>query len=365
MADPLTIAAIIGLAYAGRKMIMKDENPTPIEFQQQKQTRNQVGKELYTDKRPNFNNFQAGKDSVPSFGVIGKEIDNSYFDLYARDRFYISGKMNNLSPVEKQLVGPGLGVDANVPATGGFQQLYRVNPTNVGAYKLTTLPGRSGPAADTTGGRRGVVGELTHDKPTTTAYLPSRLPNVPGRAQGQGGSLNGVAVRGSYQRTMRPTARSEMSYRGDALEYGPAKSIISARTLEEDPTRNKGDLNDLQYKYNNQPTPGIYSFHGGYTQAPTDIRPADKRGQRDRTAGAGRMNVRADPLNQNGLVTNVRSDCSRIDGRLGGANGGWQQNYVQAKYYQHNPYKGNINPTISRLDTAKKQLVNNPFAHSF
>ena len=96
---------------------------------------------------------------------------------------YDQGRMNNLSPVEKQLVGPGLGVGAHVPAVGGFQQTFRVNPVNVGEYRLTTLPGRAGHAGDTTGGRAAVVGELTLNTPYTTSYLPSRLPTVPVLAQ--------------------------------------------------------------------------------------------------------------------------------------------------------------------------------------
>lgn len=78
---------------------------------------------------------------------------------------YDGGRMNNLSPIERQNVGPGLGIDPNVPSVGGYQQLFRVNPVNVGAYKLTTLPGRSGPAFDGKGGRRGIAGELANNRP--------------------------------------------------------------------------------------------------------------------------------------------------------------------------------------------------------
>ena len=55
---------------------------------------------------------------------------------------YGAGRLNNLSPRERQRVGLGLGVGPEVPALGGQQQLFRVNPGNVGAYRLTTLPGR-------------------------------------------------------------------------------------------------------------------------------------------------------------------------------------------------------------------------------
>ena len=313
------------------------------------------------------------KREQPSFGEVGfmKHVNGEPVRDF-RDRPWVSGKMNNLAPTEKNLVGPGLNVGADVPAYGGYQQLFRVNPTNVGAYKLTTLPGRSGPAGDVTGGRRQAIGEVTHDKPATTAFLPSRLPNVPGRAQGQGGSLNGVVPRGEYQKTKRATNRAETTSRGDGLEFAPAKKFISAGTLAQDPTRNKGDINVLEYDHVNNPSPGIHSFHGAYTVAPevihksAAIRPADRRGKKDRSANPGRMNVRGNPLNQHGMVTAVRSDTSRVDGWTGGANGGWSQNYVKPMYQNNNAYKGNVNPRASNtyLGTAVKQLQNNPLAYS-
>ena len=374
MADALSIGAILGLAYLGRKITEKPEIPTREEQMNRVNQVNQVNQ----DKRPNFGNFMSEKYEAPSFATVEPDRFNFDFSGFARDRPYISGQMNNLSPVQKQLVGPGLGVGPNVPSFGGYQQLYRVNPVNVGAYKLTTLPGRSGPAIDVKGGRRQNFGIIYHNKPEKTAYLPDRLPNVPGRAQGQGGSLDAVTMRGKYEKTKRPTARSETTFRGDGLGYGPAKKVVSAGTLVEDPTRNKGDLNVLEYQYYNQPTPGIYSFHGGYVNSPeatitnknnkqlenAGIRPTDRRSKSARDGNAGRMNVRADPLNQNGMITNVRSDCSRVDGRMNAANGGWTQNYVQAQFYQNNPYKGQLNPNTRRLDLAKNQLKNNPLAHT-
>lgn len=313
------------------------------------------------------------KQEQPSFGEVAfmKHVNGEPVRDF-RDRPYVSGIMNNLSPSEKQLVGPGLNVGADVPAYGGYQQLFRVKPNNVGSYRLTTLPGRSGPAGDVTGGRGQLIGEVIHDKPETTAYLPSRLPNVPGRAQGQGGSLNGVVPRGEYQKTKRTTNRAETTSRGDGLEFAPAKKFISAPTLAEDPTRNKGDINVLQYGHVNNPTPGIHSFHGAYRVSPevmhkgAALRPADRRGKKDRAANPGRMNVRGNPLNQNGMVTAVRSDTSRVDGWTGGANGGWTQNYVKPMYQNNNAYKGNLNPRASNtyLGTAVNQLKNNPLAYS-
>ena len=334
-----------------------------------------------------FGVTQKPKMEQPSFGDMGQTtyVNGAPVQDF-RDRYWISGQMNNLKPSEQVMVGPGLGLDPNVAASGGFQQLYRVNPNNVGAYRLTTLPGRVAPGGDMTGGRSGVAGELTNFGPSKTAYLPSRYPNVGGRGQGQGGSLNGVEVRQEYEKSKRTTNRSETTYRGDGLSFAPAKSYVTGLTKAQDPTRNKGDLNDQQFYHTDNPQPGIHSFVGAFTERPEvqllngGQRPAggysnlelekyglrgndDRRAKKDRPANGGRMNVRNDPLKQGGILTAARSDSNRYDGYQGPKNGAWGgQNYVKPDFQDNNPYKGQCNTMDFNL--VKNQLAKNPFAHS-
>ena len=372
MADPISLMAVAGLIYAGRTLSTKSK-PPPSPTKEA---------EIPVVKAPvevQNNNFEpvieySQKREMESFADIaiqqrsgGQEIMNM------RNRVYDQGRMNNLSPIEKQLVGPGLGVNADTPAVGGFQQMFRVNPVNVGEYRLTTLPGRSGPAKDITGGRSAIVGELTHNKPETTAFLPSRLPAMPGRAQG----MSGVVPRNEHEKTKRTTNRSETGLRNDGLGFNGAKRFVSAQTVSQDPTRFKSDRNDSQYNYYNQPAPGITNFRGAYTNgaaaqitAKTNeelmkygFRPEDRRGKPNRMGNAGRMNVRESALKQGGRLTSVRSDTTRIDGRMNAANGGWTQQYQQKAFHQFNAYKGNTNPHTQDLDIAKRQLQNNPLAH--
>jgi len=407
MADPISIAAIVGLIVAARKCSEQVEEKPVENFTNEEPPNENVYNDMsYLDNRTTLTNTLSGrmgpqkgeggigikegdKDITPSFGDVGfmKYVNGEPVQDF-RNRPYVSGIMNNFGPVEKQLVGSGLGVGPNVPAYGGYQQLFRVLPNNVNGYKLTTLPGRAGPAGDVTGGRQTLQGELTHNMPEKTAYLPSRRPEVKGRAQGAGGPSTAQAVRGNYEKTKRPTNRSETTLRQDGLGFGPAKSTVSALTLAEDPTRNKGDLNIGQFQYNNQAAPGVSNFVGGYTIAPASqllstngpyspeqleqygFRPDTKRGKQNRSGNPGRMNVRAGPLNQGGVLTAVRTDCSRTDGRMGPANGssgGRMQNYVQDMYQQFNAYKGNVNPhaTTRELNLVKNQLMNNPFSHTF
>ncbi len=378
MADPISLAAIAGLIFAGRTMSRKSvPDPEPVQAVQSVEP--QI---TYEQDVPEFveRDFERrvevqSKREMESFADVslqqrsgGQEI------LNMRNRMYDTGRMNNLSPVEKQLVGPGLGLGYDTPASGGFQQMFRVNPENVGAYRLTTLPGRSGPAADVTGGRSAVVGQLQHNKPDTTAYLPTRLPVVAGRAQG----MSGAIPRPSHQKTMRTTNRSETGLRQDGLGFNGAKRFISAQTMSQDPTRFKSDRNDQAFSHYAHAAPGITNFTGAYeTSAAAKIttknneelmkygfRPEDRRGKANRMGNAGRMNVRESALKQGGRLTAVRTDTTRIDGRVNGANGGWTQNYQQKPFHQFNAYKGNENPYARDLGVAQRQLQNNPLAQS-
>ena len=378
MADPVSLLAVAGLVYAGRTLSTTNKSKTENYSPEAKivMANDGAGPAL----PPPVNDFVSrvevpSKREMASFADIGRQQRSGGQELLEmRGRMFDQGRMNNLSPVEKQLVGPGLGVDANVPAVGGYQQMFRVNPINVGEYRLTTLPGRSGPAVDVTGGRSAKVGQLTHNKPETTSYLPTRLPTMAGRAQG----MTGVVPRNEHERTKRTTNRSETGMRTDGLGYNGAKRMVSAQTLAQDPTRFKSDRNDEQYRYNNQPAPGIHSFHGAYATGAASrvaaktneelmkygFRPEDRRGKANRPGNAGRMNVRESPLKQGGALTSVRSDTSRIDGRMNAANGGWTQQYQNKTFHQFNPYKGNENPNSRNLGIAAKQLENNPLSHA-
>lgn len=373
MADPISLAAVAGLIYAGRALSDKTEPAKVIQRIVDEDSIAPAALKPMYEERPDYEVRVEvpNKQEVTSFADLGRQSRTGGQELLTmRDRMYDRGIMNNLSPIEKQMVGPGLGVGPETPAFGGYQQMFRVNPINVGEYRLTTLPGRAGPAMDITGGRSAIIGEVTHNMPEKTAYLPSRLPTVAGRAQG----VTAAVPRASHQKTMRTTNRSETGLREDGLGFNGAKHLVSGLAVSQDPTRFKSDLNDQQFMYNNQPTPGIHSFHGAYTNSAAvqvtsrtneelmkyGFRPEDRRGKANRMGNPGRMNV----TQTRGHLTTVRSDTTRVDGRMNAANGGWTQQYQQKPFHQFNAYKGNENPNARSLDIAKRQLQNNPLAHS-
>ena len=90
------------------------------------------------------------------------------------------------------------------------------------------------------------------------------------------------------------------------------------------------------------------------------FRPEDRRGKANRMGNPGRMNVRETALKQGGRLTAVRSDTTRIDGRMNAANGGWTQQYQQKPYHQFNAYKGNANPNTANLDIARETASEQP-----
>ena len=92
------------------------------------------------------------------------------------------------------------------------------------------------------------------------------------------------------------------------------------------------------------------------------VRVDENRGKRDRAGNAGRMNVRANPLAQGGVLTSVRMDTDKGDNYNGPANGGWQQAYGGIGLSNFNAYKGQVNNF--KLNEAKDQLSRNPFAHT-
>lgn len=384
MADPISIIAIAGLAYMGKKL----SDPKPELYQTESKPSEHpilIQEEVPDIAAPGpigLDNLPPQKFERENFGDIVPQTRTSGTEvLDMRNRMFDNGRMNNMSPIEKQLIGPGIAVGPEVPAAGGFQQLVRVNPENVGAHRLTTLPGRSGPAHDVFGGRRGKMGDIAHNRPEKTAFLPERRPVAGGRSQG----FDGHVVRGEHVNGKRLTNRSQTGSRDDGLGFSGAKSVVAGMKMAQDPTRNKKDGNVEQYRYNNQIAPGVSTFSHGYLASPGvqigeartygtahtveelnryGFRPDDRRGKANRMGNAGRMNVRAGALNQGGMPTVVRADTTRVDGRYGPVNGGWTQQYNNNKYYKFNAYKGNSNPyaTNESLGVAKRQLQNNPVA---
>lgn len=250
------------------------------------------------------------------------------YNLY--DRQNITNKINNFPPVERRNVGPGLGVGPEVAATGGFQQFFRVLPNNINEERLSTLPGGEGPPNPVVkNGGAGGMGDVTHLAKATKTWRRDPAQNS---GQGQGGALRGMEGRPEQIKTRRTTIRQETGFRGDTLEYGPGQYNV-AQPYD-------GSLHDKKIPHlsNNRTNP-------------------------DRAGNPGRMNVREDPKNVVGAMTNIRYESTPFPVQAGGVGGGTRlnQTYVPPSYDKFNEVKGNKNPYTETLDIAIKQLEKNSF----
>jgi len=282
------------------------------------------------------------KEAVPSL-QDWSPIANRYphgqpvYDLY--DRENVTNKMNNLAPVERVHVGPGLGVAPNVPAIGGFQQFFRALPNNVNEEKLVTLPGGEGPASYfvKSGGVQfagdGLInGQLGHQAKATKAWY-----RPPAQNSGQGqGIIRAPEGRPDQIKTRRTTIRQETGWRmGDGLEMGP------------------GQYAQVYQGYNSNLTDGKLPHSTGNRVNP------------DRAGNGGRMNVRADPQGATGSATRARAESIPLrPGPMDIHAAGGAGPYKPPENWNLNNNKSEPNPLASQrnLNIARNQVINNPLA---
>ena len=113
MADPISIMAIAGLVYAGRKLSQPDEKYTvegnpieepevPSDFSTMEVTsQTEYSGPISPLVEPSYTSIQ----EMSSFSEVAPQQRSSGGEVLSmRNRMYDTGRMNNLSPIEKQLV---------------------------------------------------------------------------------------------------------------------------------------------------------------------------------------------------------------------------------------------------------------------
>lgn len=350
--DPWSIAAIVGLAFAGKKLSDEEKEQEPSVLLSNKPV---LEEDRCPDKSTNqFYSFYS-MDQRNMTPEIGRTIDSDFrlkpkcetsslqdrkpqlvhgqpvYNLY--DRQGVSNKMNNLQPIERKNIGPGLGVDSSVPSAGGFQQFFRILPNNPNDERLIQLEGNmGGPVDAVVKGAPANAGKLTQFPEKTYTYEPSQ-----NSGQGQGGALRGNEGRPEWIKMNRPTIRDQTGYRGgDDIQYGTSQYMVY---------QGYGDLSKDE------------SLSSTWKKLPHIT---DNRSKEDRSGNGQRMNVRADPLDAGGLVSNLRREY-RTD-EPGPVNGTRFQQYKDAEYYKLNDFKSTPNPFVNNLSLAKDVLKNNPIA---
>lgn len=346
--DPWSIAAVVGLVFAGQKFASDSDPPEPAPSDLLKAV---TEEEQCPDRSINqFYDFYSmdRRNMTPDVGrILGGDIrlkpkceiaslqdkrpqlvhGQPVYNLY--DRQGVSNKMNNLQPIERKNVGPGLGVPSDVPSTGGFQQYFRILPNNPNDERLIQLDGNmGGPVDAVVKGGPPVTSKLTQFPEKLYTYDP-----VQNSGQGQGGALRGQESRPDHVKTARSTIRSQTGYRGDS--------------------------DDIQY------STAQYMVYQGYADMSTSTwkklpHASNNREKEDRAGNGQKMNVRADPLDAGGLVTNLRREYQTNE--PGPVNGTRFQQYKDTQFYKLNEFKQTPNPLVDDLSLAKDVLKNNPIA---
>jgi len=354
--DPLALAAVVGLVFAGKRLSDQSTAEAEAAAQASSTTTKPITRrdtDLMANARDHSKDYFDLKIMTPDLGRrIGdnrlgpkNEIpslqDRSpdagrfpfgqpVYDLYNRQN--ITNKMNNLQPIERKNVGPGLGVDASVPAAGGFHDFFRALPNNINEERLTTLEGRNGPADPVVKNGGTAIGDITHQAKDTKAWY---RPPIQNQGEGQGGALLGPEGRPDFIKTRRSTIRHETGSRADGLENGPAQYNVAQ------PYAEGGEA-----AYTDKSLTRV----SGYRENP------------DRMPNPQRMNVRTDPVNQGGAASCLRSETTPFP--VPHMNGSRFQQYQRSEFDRFNEKKSRMNPwsTNASMDIAIQQLDKNPIA---
>ena len=354
--DPLALAAVVGLVFAGKRLSDQSAAEAEVVAQTSSTTTKPITRrdvDLMANPRDHSKDYFDLKIMTPDLGrrigdsrlgpknEIGSLQDRvpdagrfpfgqPVYDLYNRQN--ITNKMNNLQPIERKNVGPGLGVDVDTPAAGGFHDFFRALPNNINEERLTTLEGREGPASAIVKNGGTTIGDITHQAKDTKAWY---RPPIQSKGEGQGGALIGPEGRPDFLKTRRSTIRHETGSRTDGLETGPAQYNVA------------------------QP----YASGGATAYTDTALtRTSGYRENSERMTNPQRMNVRTDPVNQVGAASCLRSETTAFP--VPHMNGARFQQYQRTEHDKFNEKKGRINPwsTNASMDVAIQQLDKNPIA---
>lgn len=121
-------------------------NNVPFFRSMKSQNTNSMVKDRRLETFTGVNNIDYQKKREREGDAPIKGLTNIHGTTFAPDMerysgYVTNGVQNNVTPFEKQYVGPGLGVSPDTTATGGFHQRFRIMPDNVNGYRKNTFGG--------------------------------------------------------------------------------------------------------------------------------------------------------------------------------------------------------------------------------
>lgn len=156
-------------------------NMVPYFSSGKKQNTNDALKERRLESFTGVDNvdYQKKKELTSPLFKPTKNVGNIHGNRVQSDkerlqRYEVSGKMHNVSPVEKVYVGPGLNLDPHEVARGGYHDTFRILPDNVNSYKKQTFAGRVIPGKGINTERNFQPKEMAINKPKIEYTLNHR-----------------------------------------------------------------------------------------------------------------------------------------------------------------------------------------------
>lgn len=183
----------------------------------------------------------------PTPNVVPKTV--SRFD----DRIVMSQIRNNVPPVDPINVGRGINLSLDTPASGGFQQFYRVTPDNVDAYRKHSNRGRIIPGKNPIDfGTSGYLEGVDKNGPAKF-YEQERLPTQASR-----GAFTAARPRLDLEPVLKATARDT------AIDDVPGPAVSANKAPKHRPYCEA--YNRADRAYNPEPQ-AVYESTKGFNSA--------------------------------------------------------------------------------------------------
>lgn len=214
----------------------------------------------------------------------------------------ITDMMNNVSPIEKQYVGPGLNAGTDVMSKGGFHDMYRILPNNVNSYKKNTFTGRINTGQGVTA-KRGALPTINDNQKPERYYTSSDVP-----MSQQTGPANAPSVRSTtlIQNTQRGSCNPAVGI------AAPASTSDASTMHVQNITRNYDSTKCASFGNPSMPGHGA----GAYTTTSVLVSDGQREQCTDNAVNVQNVNSGASVYYTDGAAVTQRGTNNNYDGHV-------------------------------------------------
>jgi hypothetical protein len=241
----------------------------------------------------------------------------------------LNNMRNDLRPIESVQVGPGISLDPEVPASGGFHEFTRVMPNNVNNYKANQLENR--------------VNAGKH----FASNLPTSYPGVgvskdmnPNQTRAPGITKNRPNT--YWDQTRRPTMTGKVGFNTNVDYYIPDYAA--------DARPNNASREQISY--------GLGTIRE--SNGPTCVEPDANVGQGPLQSLVSMGNVRGDTWMSMDNNIRSKSDCNSVP-IINVAKPSLGQGSILTNWYANETDRGTVNPTTVEQINCNRQGLGSTF----